>query len=413
MLEQPIFGQRLKQLRLEHQLSQAALAGNELSAGYLSRLESGARPPTERIVAYLAERLGVPETAFEELQTDSLAQVLASVASAADDQDTEVILSDALAEKGPQNPALRWQALWLLARMKSRRGQYAEESEHLEELTRLADDLNVPELRARARNQTARCMRALGENGRARVCAAEAFHIAQRHQLSIGDTAAALLTLVSAEAEAGRLPDARAHADELCSLAENAVGALPVEALWASAVVRIRQGDAAGAQALLEQALGKLDSHDDLRLWMRLRLAAASLYLQIVPPRIDVAFVCLREAETALALVGTQLHQYEFIALQAHLAFHEGRTTEAGRLYTQVKRSDIRLSFRDRVRIDILGSQLLILDGKFEEGIHNLKTLAKEASDALNVDLAAEIWRTLAEYLANDRISLMPDSDST
>ncbi|MGN5376796.1 helix-turn-helix domain-containing protein [Streptomyces lasalocidi] len=57
MLHQPAFGRRLRKLRQARGLSQTALAGDGMSTGYLSRLESGARQPTERAVAYLAVRL--------------------------------------------------------------------------------------------------------------------------------------------------------------------------------------------------------------------------------------------------------------------------------------------------------------------------------------------------------------------
>ncbi|MDU8990892.1 helix-turn-helix transcriptional regulator [Streptomyces mirabilis] len=47
MLRQPAFGHRLKKLRTAQGLSQTALAGEGMSTGYLSRLESGrASPPT-------------------------------------------------------------------------------------------------------------------------------------------------------------------------------------------------------------------------------------------------------------------------------------------------------------------------------------------------------------------------------
>jgi transcriptional regulator with XRE-family HTH domain len=52
------FGLRLRTSRQERGLSQVALAGKEISTGYLSRLESGARLPTERVIVYLADRLG-------------------------------------------------------------------------------------------------------------------------------------------------------------------------------------------------------------------------------------------------------------------------------------------------------------------------------------------------------------------
>ncbi|MCP9211501.1 helix-turn-helix domain-containing protein [Streptomyces sp. NEAU-Y11] len=399
-LEQPSFGRRLKELRLARGLSQATLGGQEISTGYLSRLESGARPPTERIVTYLAKQLEVPVSAFEEPTTGSLAGVLATVTSSPDDDVAAELLADAIATDDGRNPALRWQALWLLARIKTQRGQYNEEFEHLQELTSISDELGNPEMRARARTQAARCMRALGNTDDAYTCAIDAFHIAQQHQLSVHDTATALLVLVSTEAETGRLPDARAHADDLCALVGDASGALPVEALWTAAAVRTRQGDHAAAQDFLEQALRRLDSRDDLMLWMRLRLAAASLYLQVDPPRTDIARLRLQEAETALELIGTPLQRQELLVLQAHLAFHEGRTADASKLCEKLREDDLRLSFRDRVRLDVLRSQLLVLDGKPEEGIRTLQDLARRANDSLNVDLAAEVWRTLAETLA-------------
>ncbi|MFF8600017.1 helix-turn-helix domain-containing protein [Streptomyces sp. NPDC015232] len=401
MLEQPIFGRRLRELRLERGLSQAALAGHEISTGYLSRLESGARPPTDRVVAYLAERLGVPASTFAEVETGSLAHVLARVTSSPDRSDeAATALADALAAAGDHSPALRWQALWLLTRIRSRSGQYAEELDHLRELTRLADELDMPELRTRARTQTARCMRALGDNEQAYAFSAEAFRIARQHDLSTRDTATALLAVVSAEAEAGRLSDARAHADELCALVKDASGTLPVEAAWAAATVRMRQGDLTGAQDLLEQALQELDSHDDLMLWMRLRLAAASLYLQVEPARTDAASLRLQEAETALGLVGTPLHQQERAALRAHLAFRQGRTADARALCERLAEEELLLSFRDRVRLDVLRCQILATEGRPEEAVDTLRTLAREANESLNTDLAAEVWRTLAETLA-------------
>src|SRR5581483_7507927 len=84
MLDQSDFGKQLKRLCTERGLSQAALAGDFLSTGYLSRLESGARPPTPRVVAVLAERLGVPASAFDgdEAAGSRLARLVAVAVSA-------------------------------------------------------------------------------------------------------------------------------------------------------------------------------------------------------------------------------------------------------------------------------------------------------------------------------------------
>src|SRR5690348_2541740 len=96
MLEQPAFGQRLRALRLERGLSQAALAAGGMSTGYLSRLESGARPPTSRVIDHLAQRLGVPVSAFQAAPGRSLAQVLAAVISSEAGDDLTETLTEAL-----------------------------------------------------------------------------------------------------------------------------------------------------------------------------------------------------------------------------------------------------------------------------------------------------------------------------
>ena len=115
MLRQPAFGNRLKKLRTARGLSQTALAGEGMSTGYLSRLESGARQPTDRAVAYLADRLGLKAADFEEPVTGSLAHAL-TLASSTGSADAIEALRSALAAEGHESAVLRWQALWLLAR---------------------------------------------------------------------------------------------------------------------------------------------------------------------------------------------------------------------------------------------------------------------------------------------------------
>jgi transcriptional regulator with XRE-family HTH domain len=404
MLEQPAFGRHLRQLRRERGLSQAALADGELSTGYLSRLESGARPPTRRVVEHLAKKLGVTTAAFETPPKSSLANVLALITSSAPDPELVESLADSLPVDDELDPALRWQALWLLARTRGDQGRLDEQRDLLAELVLLSDDLGSADLRVRTRAQLSRCARKLGDYAAARRYAAEARELAVH--VSLADRASALHALVSAEAEAGRLAEAATYADELTELTEDATsaarGTMAPEALWASATVRIRQGDYATARDALERALEQVDSHTDLMLWMRLRLAAASLYLQLSPQLLDEARVRLDEIMAALDLVGTDLHHQQLLALRAQLAFEEGRTEDARTLYDMLDEQPMLLSFRDRIRFQALRGHLLIRDGKRDKGIETLQGLAKEAEDAHNVELSAEIWRTLAHSLAQD-----------
>ncbi|MEV6987096.1 helix-turn-helix domain-containing protein [Sphaerisporangium sp. NPDC051017] len=400
MVEQPSFGRRLKAMRLERGLSQAALAGSGMSTGYLSRLESGTRPPTPQVIAYLAERLGVSAADFEESQgrSTSLARALANAASApADEAIAE--LADALKATPQEDHALRWQALLMLADFERRRSDHDAELRLLKDLVQLSGQVDQPELELRARTRLARCLRVLGRLEESMRYAAEALQIAEERHLSPADTGAALLAMVSASAEAGRLPEAQEYADRVCRLLPDLPGTMPVEALWAASTVRVRRGDGAAALDYLQQAINALDSGTDVVLWFRLRLAAASLSLQLTPPEVAHARKLLKEAEAAVDIIGIELHRLELLVVQAHLAFQEGQMAEVRELCDRLEGHDEQLSFRDRSRLQMLRNQLLIVEGHTDEGLRNLQELALNARKALNLDLAAEIWRTASEAL--------------
>lgn len=401
MTEESSFGARLKALRLQRGLSQAALAGEEISTGYLSRLESGARQPTDRVIAYFAKKLEVDRSAFDTLPgSSSLAQGL-SIATSSDNDEAFDDLINVLATAQDEDPLLRWQALWLITRYWNRRGERTEEQASSEELSKVADELELPALQCRSRTQLARCLRSSGQIARALELAVSAYHVAKQAELSVSDTGTALLALVSVEAEVGRLPDARAHAQELVELVAGRSGTLRVEALWSAATVCSRYGDDEAAHDYLKQAMQALDSRVDPVLWARLRLAAASLYLQSRPALTEQARTCLTEAETALSLVGTPVQQQELLVLQAHLAFEEGRYEDARAAHGQLDFDKLVLTYRDRIRLQTLDSLLLIVEGRQEQGLAQLKQLGDEARRASNMDLAAEIWRVLAETLEN------------
>ncbi|MFJ1601397.1 helix-turn-helix domain-containing protein [Streptomyces sp. NPDC088261] len=390
MMEQPLFGRRVKELRRARGLSQAALAGDELSTGYLSRLESGARQPTERVIAYVAERLGVDRRVFEAPSSGTALARALSIASSTDGDEAVEGLLSALGTPDGGDPLLRWRALWLVARRWRKLGNTAEELACLEELDRLADSLGLPELRCRARSSLARCLRSTGETGRAIDVAGRAVRLAREAGLALPDTAAALMALVSAEAEEGRLPEARAHVDELVGLVGGCGGTtLRAEALWSAATVRFRQGHQEAARDHIERAIQGLDSRADVTLWARLRLAAASLYLQSRPPLTGPAAARLKEAASALGYVGTPLLNQELLTLTAHLAFEEARFADARAHLDELRRGEMWLTHRDRLRAGVLDGRLLIVEGYEKEGRRHLEALGEEARRAYGVDLSA------------------------
>ncbi|MFI1002391.1 helix-turn-helix domain-containing protein [Streptomyces galbus] len=407
MLEQPHFGRRLKRLRLERGLSQAGLVGEGMSTGYLSRLESGDRRPTERATAYLAERLGVDASVLTEPPPQRPLTYEVAVALSAPSGTCDVgALGRVVDEDAGDDPAARWQALWLLSRAAGCAGDYAEERGRLDRLVELSETLEVPELRVRSLVAYARCTRALGDMHTAEPAAAEAFRLARSEDLSVSDTLAALTALVGIEAELGRLDAAARHAGDLeRELLPAAAPAQAAEGWWTAATVCSRQGDHAAARARLDTALRLLRSTDDLPLWIRLRLAAAAAALEMTPPEVSAAECWLAEAASVVELIGTSVQAQELRALQAHLAFHRDRPDEARAISAALlAEDDLRLPYRDRVRLSVLDGRLTILSGRVEEGIALLQGLGRQAAESRNLDLAAHVWQALAQTLADLRL---------
>ncbi|MFE2647436.1 helix-turn-helix domain-containing protein [Streptomyces nigra] len=415
MLEQPYFGRQVKRLRLSRGLSQASLAGEGMSTGYLSRLESGERRPTERAAVYLAERLNVDLSSFEQ-GGGSLSEAIASVTSAPAVVDSTGTLMRAIDEDQYVDPAARWQALWLVSRTFNQQGDHEQELRCLTELVELSDSLKIAELQVRARVLHTRCLRALGDVSTARPVAAEALKLARGSELLAADVIAALMVLISVEAESGALDRAVGHCLELEEeWLPQAAPTQAAEALWTTAVVHSRRGDFESAEASLRKALDLLDRRSDLTLWLRLRAAATAVALQMKPPALDNARHWLREIRPAVKLIGTGAQMQEVRSLEAHLAFHEGRLDDARQLCEELLDSgELRLAFRDRVRLSALAGQLMILNGEYDRGIETLQKMGQEAVAAKNVALAAQVWETLATALAEARHNggLLPTNET-
>ncbi|WP_380282910.1 helix-turn-helix domain-containing protein [Kitasatospora purpeofusca] len=409
LLQQPEFGERLRELRLERGLSQQQLAGDGISSGYLSRLESGARPPTPKAAKYLASRLGVPLAEFRPPRADSLARTFAVACATADGERTARLLESALqAPYEPEEAVQRWQAVRLLADHYREVGERARALQALEQLLELAQECAVPELQAYSLTRIARWCRAAGQVEVAYLYATQAVALTADRDFHPADRAAALIVLVSTETAIGNLVDARVHAAELDRLAESGSPVQQATALWTTAHVHLRLGDQGGAEGRLGTALGLLRSQDDPTLWLRLRLAAASLSLQMSPRRLDRAAQCLAEASPALDLVGSVLQRQEFTLLAAQLACQQGRLSDAQALCDELTRQGdsggsasggggLLLDYQEQLALKVLRSQLRVLGGDREGGIEELKKLAEEAQVNSNIDLSKEIWRTLAE----------------
>ncbi|GLZ38123.1 helix-turn-helix transcriptional regulator [Actinokineospora sp. NBRC 105648] len=397
-MEQPAFGRRLRAVRLAKGLSQAALAAGGMSTGYLSRLESGARPPTPRAVRFLADQLGVPASAFDDTPPPSLSHVLALAVSAQDRSDLAGPLSEAVTGDGGRAEFLRWQALWRLAAVRRDEGERELEHELLVELVALGDRLDTAELRVRARVHLSACLLALDQADAAAARAAEARSLSAA--LTVADQVPAWHALVLAELGAGRVSEAARYADELRALTERSPAPLVVEALWLAGTARTLLGELAVAGELLGRAIARCDGHADPAQWARLRLAAAAVHLQADQPRAVEAAACLAEAEPIVALAGDDRDKHQLALLRGHLAVAGGQRADPRALPAQVVEQPLVLPPRDRIQFTAMRARVLILSGRAPEGVQLLRELAEQAERARDSTLAARIWRDLATALA-------------
>ncbi|MFF7139442.1 MULTISPECIES: hypothetical protein [unclassified Streptomyces] len=150
----------------------------------------------------------------------------------------------------------------------------------------------------------------------------------------------------------------------------------------------------------LNTALGLLKGRQrDVAVWARLRTAAAAA-LQMSPPRLAAAEEWPAEAASLLDLTGTPAQLQELRTLQAHLAFAQGRFEDAALLSRGVlSEEDLRLPYRDRVRLSVLDGRPAIRAGRVEEGVAALQQLARQATQSRHVDLAAHVWQVPATTL--------------
>ncbi|MEV6679041.1 helix-turn-helix transcriptional regulator [Streptomyces erythrochromogenes] len=391
----------MRQLRLQQGKTQAELTGPGMSSAYLSRLESGARFPTQRAVDYLAERLGIPAEIFTERIEDDLSDIVATLASRPDsERDTEMrdLLADALARATDADPSTRWQALALLAQLHASLGEFPEEWDVLESLNRLSEELDRPALQVYAKQRVARCARSRGDMELARRAVREALELGDHYRVRVpaADLLRSRLLLVSAEAELGNVAEAmRLSLDTLEALPSER-GALTAEAYWTAATVSTRQGNTEAARRYLDKAIDALDSREDITLWMRLRLGAASLCLQSLPPQLEHAQALLSAVEPVLDFAGPPRHRQEFLFLRAQLAFQCGDSDLAAELAAEAEEGLQLFTFRDRIRFRILQEMLAAHAGDMR-AVARLNELATEVQRTQMPELAAEVWRAATE----------------
>lgn len=289
----PELGRRVRARRRELGKRQGEIAGTEITAAYISRIESGQRRPTQAVLRMIAARL---DTSVEWLLTGVEAQDAADIeltlryaelalksGEAADARSELQKLLDRENTLGPLRPRV----LWLMGLALEVAGDMVGAITCLEELRGLPSVVS-PLLVGTA---LSRCYRDAGDLARAIDVAEDARRLAAEAELTGTDEEIRLtMTLFAAYHERGD----RAYAAHLCNqalAAAEARGSAPARAAvyWNASIMADRQGRKADAVALADRALGLFSEGEDDRNLGRLRTLCGLFELDQDPPDLEVA----------------------------------------------------------------------------------------------------------------------------
>jgi tetratricopeptide (TPR) repeat protein len=408
MVATPGFGQRLRDRRQRLGLSQAELAGTELSASYVSLLEAGRRMPTPAVAERLAERLGVGAAELlHGVPAQALSQARMDLAFArlclgqGDPGQARSILEGLLSEGVLDVDADRhFDARLALTEALERQGE-------LDLAVRLLEGLRAEAQRSPEQLPwlpvivaMSRCYREAGDLHRAVDVAEHALERYAELQLSgVAGHAKLVATLAVAYYERGDLTRAASLLDELLAATPSADREGQAAAYWNAALIASARGHHADAARLAEQAAARISEGDDERALARLKSTRAHLLLAQDPPAAALArellqdsLPSLRQYDSAGAVASAEV---ELARCEAALGRPDLAQAHAEAALARLG-SDATLEIA-RAR-SVLGEALLA-QGHEPDAKRNLATAAELLMSLGASRQAASAWRHLADAL--------------
>jgi transcriptional regulator with XRE-family HTH domain len=335
------FGERLRAVRTAAGLSQSALAGDGLSASYVSRLEAGQRTPSREIVHQLADKLGCSATelldgepserearielelAFARLAVEHgestqarerLQRLLTEAGIPARVRDEIQLQLSVACERSGDLPA----AVKVLTPLFERACQ--EDAAHPTHLV-----VTVVGMRLVG------CYIDSGDVNQAIVLGEQALECARAQNLS-GTTQFYRLaaTVMSAYMERGDWTHASLWAESLLSEATRQQTAIGQAAIyWNAAALAERQGNLSTALGMAERALAHLSEQENTRDYARIRLTLAGILLVADPPDVERAADLLGRCAGDLDDLGSPVDQSNWNIAMAQVYLYRGDLLEA------------------------------------------------------------------------------------
>jgi tetratricopeptide (TPR) repeat protein len=343
MPSQESLGERIRNLRLRKNMSQAQLAWPELSDSYVSLIESGKRTPAPSMVALLARKLdcstaylttGVTEEAMTGLQETLRYAHIALQNGATSEARTcfaEVLAHPALADL----PVLAHEARWGHARALEATGALDEAIIELGYAAELMSPQADPDHWAELHTALSRCHRERGELAESIRAGEEALEQLTEVGGQWTDSMVMLgATILAAYEVRGDL----AYANQLAQMLVERAAAIGtpkalMAAFWNAAFVAEARGELDIALNLAERAIALLGEEDDPRNLGRLRVAYSIFLLAAHPERAEEVREVLTKAEHELeATSASTVDMAWCLTIQARAELALGRPVDAAAL---------------------------------------------------------------------------------
>jgi transcriptional regulator with XRE-family HTH domain len=419
MVTQPAFGRRLREARRLRGLSQADVAGANMSASYISLVESGRRTPSPEIAGVIADRLGVPleelTAACEEIgdQDGRLGLVSRLIAARSARANGDYLQArDILQELtdrtgGPDEDDALWEARWELSETLACLEEAEARSAVLQTLLGDGLTLRSPELHARVSATMADAARQCGALTAARRFAERALVASESLDATSADWVRSHITVMAVYADEGTWDRALELGEELLEVAEDiASRQLRGVTYWASSGIKLLAADRDMAFTLAAKADALIRPEIDIRLWARLQRAIASLHLAGQDPA--GAQLPLRRARQALELVGTVADLALLAGVEAIALAREGDLSRALAVVAAMDPGIADLPRQEAARCEISAARILRLAGRTADSAKRYAAAAALYEQAGAYRLANDVWR---ESLSNVAIDSGQDFD--
>lgn len=306
-LSQSAFARQLRERRRASGLTQRELAGEKLSASYVSLLEADKRQPTAETIRILADALRcdvseLTETAAPE-QPLALVLAQADLALAAGQAASALERYERVLDAEPEHSGPGRRARLGQAQALQRVGRLTDAARAYERCVRLGADDPANEASLAAHLGWCRCLFELGELIRAADVGKTALAAFDAAQASESEMSIHLVaTLAAIWFELGDLREAERLLEEGVQRATavrspTARGAI----LWNASMVALERGRYQEALELSEEALRAFGGSDARRQVGKLLAARGYLLLRCDPPRVSEAFDALTQALAELA----------------------------------------------------------------------------------------------------------------